>query len=112
MLPELDLMLVAKAVSVVSQTSIIISVLWIIRHFKRYTCPVYITAIVLFLTSFVFSSHLWITNTIRPEFLTNHIMVDLTFFFTAITLIRCSLGKDFLKSQYCGPCNEPPTKKS
>jgi hypothetical protein len=112
MLPELDLMLVAKAVSVVSQTSIIISVLWIIRHFKRYTCPVYITAIVLFLTSFVFSTHLWFRDVIRPEFLTNHIMVDLTFLFTAITLIRCSLGKDFLKSQYCGPCDNTPSKKS
>jgi len=107
MLPELDLMLVAKAVSVISQTSIILSLLWITRHFKRYTCPVYITAIVLFLTSFVFSSHLWLTNTIRPEFLTNHIMVDLTFFFTAITLIRCSLGKEFLKSRHCDPYNEP-----
>jgi hypothetical protein len=112
MMPDLDLMLVAKAVSIISQTSIILSLLWIVRHFKRYTCPVYITAIVLFLTSFVFGSHLWFRDTIRPEFLTNHIMVDLTFFFTAITLIRCSLGKDFLKSQYCGPCNEPPTKKS
>jgi len=106
MLPGLDLMLVAKAVSVISQTSIIISLLWIARHFKRYTCPVFITAIVLFATSFVFGTHLWFKDIIRPEYLTNHIMVDLTFFFTAMTLIRCSLGKDFLKSQYCSPCNK------
>ena len=107
-----DLVILAKAISLLSQTSIVLSLLWIARHFKRYTCPVFITAVLLFVTSFIFSTHLWLLHDIQEGFLANHIMVDLTFLFMSITLVRCSLRSDFLKSKHCIPCNDTTTKKS
>lgn len=93
--------LLAKIISVVTLTSIFMSALWIVRHYKNYTCPVYISTVLMVLIVPTFDFHLWHPN-MNPDFYSIHAMVDLVFLCVSLTLARCGITAKQIR-QYCCP---------
>jgi len=93
--------IIAKVISVVTLTSIVMSALWILRHHKRYSCPVYISTILMVFVVPGFDFHLWQPD-MNPEFYSTHAMVDLVFFCVSLTLVRCGIRPDDIR-RFCCP---------
>ena len=95
----------AKIISILTLTAIVMSSLWILRHYKRYSCPVYISTVLMLIVVPSFDFHLWQPD-MNPDFYSTHAMVDLVFMCVALTLARCGITPTDIRAVCC------PSKKS
>jgi hypothetical protein len=96
--------LLLEVIGLISTTAVILSALWIARHYKRYTWPVYVTSGTMLATSVLFCAQRWIGGLehVPYELLTNYVMVQLSFLFVSIILTRCGFSRDYIRS-LCTP---------
>ena len=101
----IELSIIAKIISMIACTATILSGLWILRNFKRYTCPVFITSATMIASSLTFLNHGWDGNI--PEHARHmHILMDLAFIMMSVVLTKCAYKRDYLRSL----CETNPTK--
>ena len=89
--------------SIISSTAVFMSVLWILRHWKRYNWPIFITEATIAVTSFYFCSKIWLMGSelVPVEMLQSRIMVDISFFLISIIIVKCGFKKDYMRTIAC-----------
>ena len=102
----IDLYVVAKFISMLAASTTIISGLWILRNFKRYTCPVFITSATMIASCLIFLFHSWHTD-IPEQAAKMHILMDLSFIMMSLVLTKCAFKADYIRQQCMTKFNNP-----
>ena len=94
----IDLYVVAKFISILAASTTIISGLWILRNFRRYTCPVFITSATMIASCLVFLFHSWHTDI--PEHAAKmHMLMDVSFIMMSLVLTKCAFKAEYIRQQ-------------
>ena len=105
----IDITLIAKIISILACTAVILSGLWILRNFRRYTCPVFITSATMIASELMYlqhSFHHYMAEAPLPyDALQLHMLMDIAFIMMSIVLTKCAFKREYLK-QLC-ESNQP-----
>jgi len=93
----IDILIVAKIISILACTATILSGLWILRNFRRYTCPVFITSATMIASTIIFMNHSW-QEAIPSYALQMHMIMDIAFIMMSLVLTKCAYKRDYIQS--------------
>ena len=93
----IDFVVVAKIISILACTATILSGLWILRNFRRYTCPVFITSATMIASTLYFLTHSW-HNVVPNHALQMHMIMDMAFIMMSVVITKCAYKRDYLRS--------------
>lgn len=100
----IDIVLIAKIISILATTAVILSGLWVLRNFRRYTCPVFITSATMIAAELMYlqhSFHHYMKESPLPiDALQLHMLMDISFIMMSIVLTKCAFKKAYLQ-QLC-----------
>ena len=98
----IDIALVAKIISILATTAVILSGLWILRNFRRYTCPVFITSATMISGEIMYLQHSfqhYVGKSPLPiDALQLHMLIDISFIMMSIVLTKCAFKREYLQS--------------
>ena len=98
----IDISIIAKIISILACTATILSGLWILRNFRRYTCPVFITSATMIASELMYILHSWShyhNGTLIPlEALQLHMMMDISFIMMSVVLTKCAYKREYLQN--------------
>jgi len=94
---------IVSITSIVSSTAVFMSVLWIIRYWKRYNWAIFVTEATIAVTSFYFCSKIWLMSSelVPAEMLQSRVMVDISFLLISIIIVKCGFKKDYMRTIAC-----------
>lgn len=93
----IDIVVIAKVISILACTATILSGLWILRNFRRYTCPVFITSATMIASSIMFLDHSW-HSAVPPTALQMHMIMDIAFIMMSAVLTKCAYKREYLQN--------------
>ena len=98
----IDIALVAKITSILATTAVILSGLWVLRNFRRYTCPVFITSATMIAGEIMYLRHSFQHyaegSSVPIDALQLHMLMDIAFIMMSIVLTKCAFKREYLQS--------------
>ena len=88
---------IATLLSILACTATILAGLWIMRNFRRYTCPVFITSATMIASTIFFLSHSWHAD-IPAHARQMHMIMDIAFIMMSVVLTKCAYKREYLQS--------------
>jgi hypothetical protein len=83
--------------SILSCTATILAGLWILRNYRRYTCPVFITSATMIASTIFFLNHSWHAD-IPSHARQMHMIMDIAFIMMSLVLTKCAFKREYLQS--------------